>query len=408
MRSVRVFVLAVLGIALNVTASSSAHATGTAATGDTIYVGQSLSVPTPSGAGQVDSQPIRSANGAYQLTLYLNTNASGGGAGGLELDESAVDVSGALWTHTGPLTSQAYAEMQTDGNFVLYTKPGVALWSTHTAGSGTNNRLALRNDGNLVMYTDTGRVVWETHTHQELLGPGQKLTAGQSLSNVYSPSYPSTALTMQADGELVVRYHGAEVWDSNTTVPNSYLEMGADGIATIYSPAGQTLWTSRGPRVSETSQASWLAVDPQGQFEIGFGPGSSGGPMATTVWSSINAPGEFGCTTRGALRLMTQRSILHPGQSLTSINGYRLTMQPDGNLVQRGPNGSVRWQTHTGNHPGAALVFRPDGNIAIELRGVWLWQTRTPYGVNFAMQSNGNEVVRDSNGKAIWASNTAA
>ena len=51
----------------------------------------------------------------------------------------------------------------------------VAIWSTHTAGTGSNNRLVMRNDGNLVMYTASGRAVWSSGTHAEVLSSGDKL-----------------------------------------------------------------------------------------------------------------------------------------------------------------------------------------------------------------------------------------
>ncbi|MEO9139992.1 MAG: hypothetical protein ABI345_13115, partial [Jatrophihabitans sp.] len=59
-------------------------------------------------------------------------------------------------------------------------------------------------------------------------------------------------------------------------------------------------------------------------------------------------PGEFGrATPTDPLRLMTQRSVLHPGQSLIGAHGYRLTMQADGNEVARDATGHVTWSSHT-------------------------------------------------------------
>lgn len=88
-----------------------------------------------------------------------------------------------------------YAKMQSDGNFVIYTSSGVAIWNTgtwtqgpsaivlqgdqnlviyrNTGGPATWNsgtvgsgayRLTMQDDGNLVLYTSTNVAVWETGT----------------------------------------------------------------------------------------------------------------------------------------------------------------------------------------------------------------------------------------------------
>ena len=54
--------------------------------------------------------------------------------------------------------------MQGDGNLVLYTAAGQALWHTSTYGSGASH-VVLQHDGNLVIYTPAGHAVWHTSTH---------------------------------------------------------------------------------------------------------------------------------------------------------------------------------------------------------------------------------------------------
>jgi hypothetical protein len=53
--------------------------------------------------------------------------------------------------------------MQSDGNLVLYTAAGEALWHTHTYGSGATHAI-LQHDGNFVLYTAGGDAKWHTHT----------------------------------------------------------------------------------------------------------------------------------------------------------------------------------------------------------------------------------------------------
>ncbi|MEJ2851885.1 MULTISPECIES: hypothetical protein [unclassified Saccharothrix] len=53
--------------------------------------------------------------------------------------------------------------MQSDGNLVLYTATGEALWHTHTNGSGATHAV-LQHDGNFVLYTADGVAKWHTNT----------------------------------------------------------------------------------------------------------------------------------------------------------------------------------------------------------------------------------------------------
>lgn len=82
---------------------------------------------------------------------------------------------------------------QDDGNVVLYTANGTALWATGTDGAATTT-LVMQTDGNLVLY-DGSEALWSTDTYNS----------------------PGATLAVQADGNLVV-YAGAGVplWASGT------------------------------------------------------------------------------------------------------------------------------------------------------------------------------------------------
>jgi hypothetical protein len=57
-----------------------------------------------------------------------------------------------IWA-TKPL-SDDWLELQADGNAVLYSSNGSALWTTGTGGRG-DSRLVMQNDGNLVLYDNS-------------------------------------------------------------------------------------------------------------------------------------------------------------------------------------------------------------------------------------------------------------
>lgn len=83
--------------------------------------------------------------------------------------------------------------LQADGNLVLYTAKGAALWASNTVGK-FGARAVLQQDGNFVMYDGAGAAFWATNT------------AGHS----------GAFLRVQDDGNVVL-YHGtAPIWESTT------------------------------------------------------------------------------------------------------------------------------------------------------------------------------------------------
>jgi hypothetical protein len=111
---------------------------------------------------------------------------------------------------------------------------------------------------------------------------------------------------------------------------------------------------------------------------------------------------------------------LLPGKNLESGNGrYRLSCQPDGNLViYQMDEQSVQalWASKTrGSISG--LLLRPDGQLRLHnLDNEVLWETEkqpgfeaTPQGCFLQMQNDGNLVLYASEGgqlKVLWASGT--
>jgi lysozyme len=83
---------------------------------------------------------------------------------------------------------------QGDGNVVLYTSSGRALWSTRTHGRATES-LVMQGDGNLVLYAPGGRAIWSTGTHGN----------------------PGAFLAVQDDGNVVIyRPTGRALWATGT------------------------------------------------------------------------------------------------------------------------------------------------------------------------------------------------
>jgi phosphoribosyl-AMP cyclohydrolase len=63
----------------------------------------------------------------------------------------------AVWA-TGTASPGAFAQMQTDENFVVYSTAGKALWSSGTASPGAF--LEVQADGNAVVYSSANKALW--------------------------------------------------------------------------------------------------------------------------------------------------------------------------------------------------------------------------------------------------------
>jgi hypothetical protein len=135
--------------------------------------------------------------------------------------------------------------MQGDGNLVLYSGAGRAVWASHTQGTGTRNRLQMQDDGNLVVYTSSNKAVWASRSGPSAMAPGTTLKPGQMLRHTDRDGLPVTQLVMQGDGNFVLYYNGRAVWNSVTFVPGSFAVLQTDGNLVVRAPGGRALWSSQ-------------------------------------------------------------------------------------------------------------------------------------------------------------------
>jgi hypothetical protein len=170
--------------------------------------------------------------------------------------------SGAIWsTQTGG-NSGDYVTLQSDGNLVVYpagdnSSTGGALWNAVTEGN-SSDYLKLQDDGNLVVYSEGGLSLWssdfgDTGESTDVIKDGASLGAGQSL---WSPSNLYHA-DLQSDGNFVVypagdnASTGGAIWSTQTGGnPGDYVTLQTDGNLVVY-PAGDS---------SSTGGALWNAV----------------------------------------------------------------------------------------------------------------------------------------------------
>src|SRR5947208_9888821 len=101
---------------------------------------------------------LRSSNGLYGLFMQ--------GDGNLVLYTGVPSISSAVWaTNTWtlpPWLRPNRADMQSDGNFVLYNNANFPGWASGTDGQ-PGARLVLQDDRNLVIYSaGTPQAIWST------------------------------------------------------------------------------------------------------------------------------------------------------------------------------------------------------------------------------------------------------
>ncbi|MBW0091865.1 LysM peptidoglycan-binding domain-containing protein [Pseudonocardia sp. KRD-184] len=95
---------------------------------------------------------ITSANGRYTLALQADG------------DLTVTDGSGAVAWSTGTAGKDvARADMQADGNFVLYTADNGVVWASDTDAPG--GVLELQDDRNLVLYKADRTVAWSPNSY---------------------------------------------------------------------------------------------------------------------------------------------------------------------------------------------------------------------------------------------------
>ncbi|MFJ5229193.1 LysM peptidoglycan-binding domain-containing protein [Kitasatospora sp. NPDC088391] len=104
----------------------------------------------PGEALAVDEE-LLSDNGRFRLSLQSDGN----------LVLSDLGTGQPIWATATDGRGATTAQMQDDGNFVLYSGSGEALWSTGTDGNA-DAYLRLNDDGNAVVGGD--RTLWESGT----------------------------------------------------------------------------------------------------------------------------------------------------------------------------------------------------------------------------------------------------
>ncbi|MGW4651691.1 ricin-type beta-trefoil lectin domain protein [Kitasatospora sp. NPDC004289] len=303
-----------------------------------------------------------------------------------------------LWASGTGGSPGASVAVEGDGNVVLRDSRANPLWSTGSWGA-VATRLVAQRDGNLVAYDADGRVRWASGTSYDGVDTkGAPLHAGRTLRSGETVASKAGRLVMQPDGNLVLysKATGNARWSSQTWGnPGATVTMQADGNLVVRAADGSARWStgtysSAGAHAVLQDDLDLVVYDPVGKAR----------------WQS--GTDNLAAARRGSL--MPPGYLLRSGEAQHTMQSSAvLTMQSDGNLVLT-KSGTPVWASGTWGHPGASLTLQADGNAVVhDAHGDALWSTRTwsHPGAYLVLQHDGNLVLYDADGaQALWATNT--
>jgi len=104
---------------------------------------------------------------------------------------------------------------------------------------------------------------------------------------------------------------------------------------------------------------------------------------------------------------LRQNAKLQASEELKSTNGkYKLVLQADGNLVVYDRQGNALWNSSTRGSGAIECVMQSDGNLLLKDKAgrvVWATSTDGYKNAKLAIQDDGNLVIYSERGVAVWA-----
>jgi subtilase family serine protease len=277
--------------------------------------------------------------------------------------------------------------MQGDGNLVLYEQSGPAVWSSGTYGQncGSDQCFAVfQIDGNFVVYNGS-TALWNSGTYGN---PGAEL--------VLSAQSPQLQII---DGNQTLWLAPQKFGPGNLMLAQGdsvnfgpyILVMQNDGNLVIYqSEYGPAVWSSGTYGQNCGSGQCFAVFQTDGNFVVYNGStplwnsGTYGNPGAELVLSAQSPQLEV---VAGASILWTDQAVFSAGNLILpqgawlDCGDFILVMQNDGNLVLYQATGPAVWATGTyGQNCGAGqclAVFQGDGNFVVYNGASPLWNSGT-------------------------------
>ena len=233
-------------------------------------------------------------------------------------------------------------------------------------------------DGPTGVGTPNGLGAFEATGGSELVS-GALLNAGGS---IFSPN-GSYRLSIQPDGNLVeYNASNAVTWASNTAGHSGdHVIMQSDGNLVVYSSSGTVLFATN----TAGNPGAYLSLGDNGDLVVDS-------TATEPLWAATG--------------LLVSGALLNDGSSITTPGAsYRLSMQPDGNLVEYNESNAVMWASNTAGDSGDHVIMQSDGNLVVYSSSrdpVFATNTAGNPGAYLYLGDNGGLVVYSTSGAALW------
>lgn len=229
----------------------------------------------------------------------------------------------------------------------------------------------------------------------------------------------SAALPAAADASTnTLATYGTLAAGQDIVSPDGHYQllMQADGNLVESVTGGRALWASgtagdNGAHAVMQANGNLVLYDPTGAALWSSNSRGTGCPILVIQNDGnvvVYSPHAV-WATHTVQTLMEPGDVLRPGWSIYSPSEqFQLLMQSDGNLVLYDGAGKALWASGTSHHPGASAVMQTDGNLVVyDSAAHALWASQTPQhpGAHLSLQSDGNLVIYEGS-TALWSSAT--
>lgn len=321
-----------------------------------------------------------------------------------------------IWqTNTaGQGTAPYKAQMDTDGDFVIYDSVNTKLWRSYTNLTNTNSYLSLNNTGGLTIFSKnrSNEIQWMSKfdtSKLSTLGVGELLLPGQS---IWSPDGSSYKLTVLSSGNLVLYDSSSNIiWQTNTATTGTVvykLKMAKNGVLTLFdgstgkwSPSGAGGGTAVVLNLDNNGLLTLIDTSNNSIKWVSDCSRVTTGPFTSTClqswWSSKK------CTTSVSKHTNYSSWLSNTGAS-TDIQSIFSTISttPDETSSQVCYGKSVYEKYKISTLPSGAAIS--SSTTSYNANRLW-----SPDGTSYSLipQNNGNLVLYNSSGTSVWSSGTS-
>ncbi len=411
---------------------------------------QKLSSNVSSGAyWNPNGQRLWSPDGSsYYMVMQKDGNLVVYNKNGTALNYQSNEGTNIWQSNTANKGSAPYkAQLDTDGDFVIYDSANTKIWRTYTNLTNTVPILSLDNTGGLTLISQnrSNAIQWMSKFDSNKLS---KLESGEVLSpsqSLWSPDGTSYKLSLLTNGNLVLYDNSSNItWQTNTATTGTVvykLKLATNGILTLWDNANSGKWSPTGVVSVPGGTNVSLTLDNNGQLKLSdpnnnvkwvsdcskltigpFSPGCLqtwwGNKKCTSYVTKQTDYSTWLANTGSSTDMQTRFNTIATTQDETSSQScyeisvyekYKLSTLTSGAAISStSTNSNKLWSPN-----GSSYNLKPqnDGNLVLyNSSGTSIWSSGTsgtspPY--TLTMRVDGNLVFTDSSGIAKWSSGTS-